>query len=96
MAGVAGLPEPLDINGCDTKQAEKRPSENPANLKKCPTFRAARTIRKPVAQLSTCKDCGNDFWYERTLQARLYCDRCTTARGNRRVKAWRDRATLSR
>lgn len=35
-----------------------------------------RTLRKPVPQLSICKDCGNDFKYMRTLGPRKYCDVC--------------------
>ncbi len=37
MAGVAGLPETSNINGCDAREASKHPSNAPKNLGHCRT-----------------------------------------------------------
>lgn len=53
-----------------------------------------RTVRKPVPQLSTCKDCGEDFSYMRTLRPKLYCTRCDDAKRLERTRAWQARNNL--
>lgn len=46
-----------------------------------------RIIRKPVPQISTCSDCGQDFKYMRTLGTKKYCERCDTDKRLKRVRA---------
>jgi len=91
MAGVAGLNFTNEINGCDTKQGENNPNESLANPKKC---RTSRTVRKPVPQLSTCKECGEDFKYMRTLRTRDYCDKCNAIKYDLKLKKWSEKNNL--
>lgn len=50
-----------------------------------------RTIRKPVPQTSTCKKCGHDFKYMRTMGPRKYCDGCVSAKNSAHAKKWQAR-----
>jgi ribosomal protein L37AE/L43A len=40
----------------------------------------ARIVRKPVPQISSCKQCGHDFKYMRTRRTRWYCEDCLDAK----------------
>lgn len=42
MAGVAGLPETSNINGCDAREASKHPAKAPANPGRCRTSQPVR------------------------------------------------------
>lgn len=52
MAGVAGLPETSNINGCDAREASKHPSNAPKNLGHCRTFPHRYRLLTPDGQRS--------------------------------------------
>ncbi len=54
VAGVAGLPEALPVNGCDSSTAVSEPNETAANPSECRTFELESRDHSPA--IATIRD----------------------------------------
>jgi hypothetical protein len=64
MAGVAGLPEASNINGCDGKKARKRPAKTAGNPAECRTLSAAeQAARRLTAKVPSLPEAVHPFAY---------------------------------
>lgn len=56
MAGVAGLPYPSKINGCDSKSVKMHPTETAGNPRECRTMTDFTETRSMLKMLAMAED----------------------------------------
>jgi hypothetical protein len=67
MAGVAGLPETNEINGCDTEAGKNNPAESAGNPTECRTSGARKARKQLHRQRRAAKDDPTRFEQVRLL-----------------------------